>query len=87
MRTPLGISLNPLIAIFGLIDKLFDLSVFPNGERGKGVTYSAARLFATPRSKSLQPQPNDSFIPPKTCEPTLSNSVGGHYPRIHSGKS
>ena len=37
MRKPSEMSRSRLIAMFGLIDKLFDLGVFPDGQRGKGV--------------------------------------------------
>jgi hypothetical protein len=42
--------------MFRLIDKLFDLGVFPDGQRGKSVVYNAVRLFAAPRSEALKSQ-------------------------------
>ena len=56
MRKPSGMSRSRLIAMFGLIDKLFDLCVFPDGQRGKGVVYNAVRLSAAPRTEALKSQ-------------------------------
>ena len=56
MRKPSETSPSRLIAIFCLIDKLLDLSVFPNGQRGKGIVHSAGRLFAATRSEALKSQ-------------------------------
>ena len=56
MRKPSEMSRSRLIAMFGLIDKLFDLGVFPDGQRGKGVVYNAARLFVETRGKALKSQ-------------------------------
>jgi hypothetical protein len=56
MRKPSEMSRSRLIAIFGLIDKLLDLGVFPDGQRGKGIVYNAVRLFAAPRSEALKSQ-------------------------------
>jgi hypothetical protein len=39
-----------------LIDKLFDLGVCPDGQRGKGIVHNAVRLFAAPRSEALKSQ-------------------------------
>jgi hypothetical protein len=61
IRKPSETSPSRLIAILYLIDKLFDLGVFSNGQRAKGVVNNAGRPFAATRSKALQTQPNDFF--------------------------
>jgi hypothetical protein len=42
--------------MFGLVDKLFDLGVFPDGQRAKCVVYNAARPFAATRCEALKSQ-------------------------------
>jgi hypothetical protein len=51
-----------LIAIFGLIDELFDPGVFFDGQRTKGVLHHAARFFAPTRAETLKPQSGISFL-------------------------
>src|SRR5215510_14973724 len=53
---PLETSPSRLIAIFCLINEAFDLGVFPNRQRGKGIVHNAARVFAAARTEALKPQ-------------------------------
>jgi hypothetical protein len=44
-----------------LVDKLFDLGVFSDGQRGKGIIHNATRPFAATRREALKSQSHNFF--------------------------
>jgi hypothetical protein len=76
MRKPSETSRSRLIAIFSLIDKLLDLGVFLDDQRGKGIVYDAVSLFAAPRSEALKSQ-SYYFFSLRLVFGSLRNKVSG----------